>query len=122
MRIVMDRSLKVLPQGSATEPLTPGEAALMLAALGNPIRMRAFRHLVEADGPGLKVGTLQNYLKLPASTLNHHLTALSRCGLIRQRRIGREVQNEPSLENLQRLERFLEEMGTLSFLPGDFRA
>jgi len=118
----INANLKIPSGGRERQPLTPGEAALMLAALGNPIRMRAFRHLVEADGPGLKVGTLQNYLKLPASTLNHHLTALSRCGLIRQRRIGREVQNEPSLENLQRLERFLEEMGTLSFLPGDFRA
>jgi len=112
MRIVMDRSLKVLPQGSATEPLTPGEAALMLAALGNPIRMNAFRHLIDADISGLKVGSLQGLLKIPASTLNHHLAALKDSGLVRQQRIGREVHNHPSLDALRRLERFLEDLGS----------
>lgn len=116
----INANLKIPSGGRERQPLTPGEAALMLAALGNPIRMRAFRHLVEADGPGLKVGTLQNYLKLPASTLNHHLTTLNRCGLIRQKRIGREVQNFPSLQNLQQLKSFLGLLGTPGFRFGGF--
>jgi len=117
---VMSRNPKIPSERNAMEPLSPGEAAPMLAALGNPTRMNAFRCLIEADGHGLNVGTLQARLNIPASTLNHHLTTLNRCGLIRQKRIGREVQNFPSLQNLQQLKSFLGLLGTPGFRFGGF--
>jgi DNA-binding transcriptional ArsR family regulator len=62
-----------------------------LEALGNRTRLRLFRLLVRAGEDGLNVGTLQRLLKIPASTLAHHLAILTRAGLVIQKRQGREV-------------------------------
>ncbi|TVQ29066.1 MAG: transcriptional regulator [Geminicoccaceae bacterium] len=66
-------------------------AADALSALGNRTRLRLFRLLVRAGSAGLIVGELQRHLEVPASTLAHHLQALSRAGLVAQERRGREV-------------------------------
>lgn len=65
--------------------------ALMLAALGNEIRLRVYRMLVRAGRDGLNVGAIQARTGVPASTLAHHLGALKQAGLVRQSRAGREV-------------------------------
>jgi DNA-binding transcriptional ArsR family regulator len=62
------------------------EAAARLEALGNPTRLRIYRTLVRAGGPGLPVGKLQTRLGIPASTLSHHLKTLIIIGLISQER------------------------------------
>jgi DNA-binding transcriptional ArsR family regulator len=62
------------------------EAARRLEALGNPTRLRIYRTLVRAGGPGLAVGKLQSRLSVPASTLSHHLKTLIIVGLISQER------------------------------------
>lgn len=62
-----------------------------LAALGNRTRLHVFRALVQAGEDGLNVGELQAHLGIPASTLAHHLQILTRTGLVRQERSGREV-------------------------------
>jgi ArsR family transcriptional regulator len=62
------------------------EAASRLEALGNPTRLRIYRALVKAGGPGLPVGKLQSRLSVPASTLSHHLKTLLMVGLITQER------------------------------------
>lgn len=95
-------------------PLLSGsEAASALAALGNPMRLRAFRHLAETPD-GLNVGELQTLLDMPASTLNHHLGILVRAGLVQQTRLGREIRNTLSAERLHALAAFLE---TLALPP-----
>ncbi len=64
------------------------DAASRLEALGNPTRLRIYRALVRAGGPGLPVGKLQSRLAIPASTLSHHLKSLIVVGLITQERDG----------------------------------
>lgn len=62
-----------------------------LAALGAPSRLAAVRLLVQAGEEGMTVGDLQRRLKMPASTVAHHLSTLVHAGLVRQSRRGREV-------------------------------
>lgn len=67
------------------------DAAEALAALGNTTRLKLFRLLVRAGNEGASVGQLQRNLEIPASTLAHHLSSLTRAGLVAQERHGREV-------------------------------
>jgi len=60
-----------------------------LAQLGNITRLRIFRLLVKAGEKGLSVGQIQEELKVPGSTLSHHITKLSTLNLVRQEREGR---------------------------------
>jgi DNA-binding transcriptional ArsR family regulator len=64
------------------------DAAARLEALGNPTRLRIYRTLVRAGHVGMPVGRLQERLKIPASTLSHHVKALVSVGLISQVREG----------------------------------
>jgi DNA-binding transcriptional ArsR family regulator len=75
----------------APASLTEAQAADAFAALGNRARLRLMRLLVRAGCDGLNVGDLGRRMKMPASTLAHHLSALVRAGLIAQERRGREV-------------------------------
>jgi DNA-binding transcriptional ArsR family regulator len=62
------------------------KAASQLEALGNPTRLKLYRALVRADDDGLPVGSLQEKLAIPASTLSHHLKRLIDTGLVMQER------------------------------------
>jgi DNA-binding transcriptional ArsR family regulator len=64
------------------------DAAARLEALGNPTRLKIYRVLVRAGRAGLPVGRLQVRLKIPASTLSHHLKSLLAVGLVTQVREG----------------------------------
>jgi DNA-binding transcriptional ArsR family regulator len=66
-------------------------AADALAALGNRTRLRIFKLLIEAGKEGANIGTVQRLLRIPATTLAHHLGMLAQAGLIGQERRGREV-------------------------------
>ena len=66
-------------------------AAKCLAELGSPTRLAVFRLLVKAGPDGLVVGDLQRRLKIPASTLSHHIARLAWAGLVDQRRDGRRL-------------------------------
>lgn len=66
-------------------------AADALAALGNRTRLRLFKVLVRAGHDGVNVGGIQRILATPATTLSHHLGALTQAGLVEQERRGREV-------------------------------
>jgi DNA-binding transcriptional ArsR family regulator len=66
-------------------------AAEGFAALGNRTRLRLLRLLVRAGMEGLTVGDVQRLLKVPASTLAHHLATLVQAGLVVQEKRGREV-------------------------------
>ena len=82
-------------------------AALCLAALGNPTRIRLYRLLVRAGGRGLNVGDLQRLLAAPASTLAHHVAALVKAGLVVQERRGREVICFANYEAMNRIVGYL---------------
>jgi DNA-binding transcriptional ArsR family regulator len=60
------------------------EAAARLEALGNRTRLQIYRTLVRAGRSGMPVGRLQEKLKIPASTLSHHIKTLVSVGLISQ--------------------------------------
>jgi ArsR family transcriptional regulator, arsenate/arsenite/antimonite-responsive transcriptional repressor len=62
------------------------KAAKQLEALGNPTRLHVYRTLVRAGHDGLPVGKLQERLKVPGSTLSHHLHRLVLTGLVTQER------------------------------------
>ena len=60
-----------------------------LAALAQPLRLRAFRALVVAGRQGLTPGALCDELDVAATTLSFHLKELMNAGLISQERDGR---------------------------------
>ncbi len=67
------------------------EAAAQLAELGHPTRLGIFRVLVRAGRQGAPVGDIQQALAIPNSTLSHHLSRMSKVGLMEQRREGRTL-------------------------------
>jgi DNA-binding transcriptional ArsR family regulator len=62
------------------------KAASQLEALGNSTRLQLYRILVRAGDGGLAVGSVQERLDVPASTLSHHLKRLVDTGLVTQER------------------------------------
>ena len=62
------------------------DAAETLAQLGNPTRLEVVRYLVKAGPSGVPVGSIQRQLKIPASTLTHHLKHLKGVGLLIKKR------------------------------------
>lgn len=62
-----------------------------MEALGNETRLAVFTLLVPAGRKGLLVGEIQSRLKVPASTLSHHLARLIQVGLVAQERQGRKL-------------------------------
>lgn len=62
------------------------QAAKQLEALGNPTRLNLYRALVRAGEAGRPVGSLQETLRIAASTLSHHLHRLILTGLVTQER------------------------------------
>lgn len=76
-----------LPRHSSS--LAADRAAGVFAVLGSEVRLAILRHLVRAGPEGLTVGALQERLDLAASTLSHHLKAMSQAGVLVQRRSGR---------------------------------
>lgn len=66
-------------------------AAKALKELGHPTRLAIFKRLVKAGEQGISVGVVQEDLKVPGSTLSHHISGLASAGLIKQRREGRTL-------------------------------
>jgi len=67
------------------------QAAAQLAELGHVTRLAIFRLLVRAGRHGIAVGDIQQVLDIPNSTLSHHLSRMSKVGLMEQRRDGRTL-------------------------------
>ena len=63
--------------------------AKALKELGHPTRLAIFKRLVKSGKQGIAVGVVQDELKVPGSTLSHHISSLASAGLIKQRREGR---------------------------------
>ncbi|MGN6535454.1 MAG: ArsR/SmtB family transcription factor [Mesorhizobium sp.] len=79
------------------------KAAAQLEALGNPTRLKLYRALVRAGLEGLPVGSIQEKLAIPASTLSHHLKRLVDTELVTQERQATTLicrANYPGMEAL----------------------
>lgn len=85
------------------------QAATCLEKLGNPLRLEIVRLLVRAGEDGLAVGEIKRHLKVPASTLSHHILHLVSGGLIRQRREGRVLRCTVDYDLMQALVHMLTE-------------
>ena len=68
-----------------------GEALKALAALGQETRLLAFRLLVRRGPDGLPAGEIGRRLSVPGPTLSVHLAKLEAAGLVRARRVQRQI-------------------------------
>lgn len=83
------------------------DAATRLEALGNPTRLKIYRALVRAGQAGMAVGRLQDKLKVPPSTLSHHIKSLIAVGLISQVRESTTLVCHANYDTMQSLVDFL---------------
>jgi DNA-binding transcriptional ArsR family regulator len=81
----------------------------MLAALGQGARLAIFRGLVRAGPRGACVDEIRRQVRMPGSTLSHHLDTLRRAGLLRARREGRFIYHTVDWEAAGNLVRFVTE-------------
>ena len=77
------------------------------AALGQEDRLKIFRLLVRAGFEGKCVDDIKRRLRMPGSTLSHHLDALTRSGLLTARRSGRFIYYAVNWREASGLIRFL---------------
>ena len=85
------------------------EASRQLAVLGSPTRLEIYRLLVKAGAEGAPVGTLQEVLGIPGSTLSHHISKLVVAGLVTQDRESRILRCRADYRRMQALLDFLQE-------------
>ncbi len=88
-------------------PLKLKEVARGFGAAGSEPRLEVLLALVRAGDDGLAVGQIQERLKMPASTLAHHLRLLAATGLIEQEKLGRAVVNRARFGHIEELAGFL---------------
>jgi len=81
--------------------------AAQLGALGHPARLAILRYVVKAGPQGVTTTELQEKLKIPWTTLNHHLDRLVASALIRARREGRLALHTADFEALRAVTEFL---------------
>jgi len=79
------------------------EAVAALAALAHEHRLSIYRLLVERGPNGLPAGQIAERVGLVPSSLTFHLQHLTRAGLIKQQRVGRQLiyaTNFPAMNEL----------------------
>jgi ArsR family transcriptional regulator len=84
-------------------------AANVLAKIGNPTRLKIVHLLVRAGNDGLAVGKIQNKLKIPGSTLTHHITHLESAGVITKHKCQAMLICKMEFDILQNLVDYLTE-------------
>lgn len=89
------------------EAMKIDDAAARLEALGNRTRLQIYRALVRAGRSGMPVGRLQDKLKIPASTLSHHIKSLVAVGLVSQVRESTTLVCHANYDAMQGLVDFL---------------
>ena len=62
--------------------------AEQLSALGHPVRLEILRLVVQAGPEGSSAGDVQARVRVPASTLSHHLKRLVDAGVVETRLEG----------------------------------
>lgn len=78
-----------------------------MKALGHPSRLAALRLVVRGDAAGTPAGEIQTALKIPASTLSHHLEALAATGLLIPEREGTFIRYRADFAELRKLTDYL---------------
>ena len=79
----------------------------MFAAMGTEARLRIMRLLLSAHPQGMIVGDIQAELRIPNSTLSHHLEKLRNEGLVNVRRHGPFLWHTANTDALQEILTFL---------------
>ncbi len=82
-------------------------AAGCLEALGNPTRLEIVRQLIRAGLEGMPVGSIQEYLGIPASTLSHHISKLVQAGVATQERQSRTLICRANFDTMRAILRFM---------------
>jgi DNA-binding transcriptional ArsR family regulator len=82
--------------------------ASRLKELGHQTRLSVYRLLIKAGPKGLSVGVLQKKLRIPGSTLSHHLSRLAAVGLIEQHRTGTQLHCRPKIKSLDQVVDYLQ--------------
>jgi ArsR family transcriptional regulator, arsenate/arsenite/antimonite-responsive transcriptional repressor len=85
------------------------EFVSQLSALGQSGRLEIFRLLVRAGPQGSCVEEIKRRVRMPGSTLSHHLDALTRCGLLSAHRSGRFIYYAVNWPKAGKLIRFITE-------------
>ena len=80
-----------------------------LAALAQPMRLRAFRELVAAGADGLAAGAIAQALDIAPSALSFHLKELTHAGLIASESRGRFLIYHANYREMQALVDYLTE-------------
>ncbi len=83
--------------------------AKALKELGHPIRLSIYKRVVKAGHNGISVGQIQEKLRIPNSTLSHHIASLASANLISQRREGRTLYCVAEYQNLERVISYLQD-------------
>jgi ArsR family transcriptional regulator len=78
-------------------------------ALGQRDRLEIFRLLVRAGPRGKCVEEIKRRVRMPGSTLSHHLDALTRCGLLTAHHSGRFIYYAIDWPKTTKLIRFMTE-------------
>ena len=83
--------------------------AKALKELGHPTWLSIYKSVVRAGYQGIAVGSLQEKLEIPGSTLSHHISSLLSAQLISQRREGRTLFCVAEYKKLQSVIGFLQD-------------
>ncbi len=78
-------------------------ALSVLAALGHPTRLDAFRLLIRHEPEGLSTGELVEASGLTQSTFSTHLAVMARAGLVLSEKRGRQQIQRANLDVLRGL-------------------
>jgi len=78
-----------------------------LKALGHVTRLGIVRVVVQGPVAGTPVGEIQARLDIPGSTLSHHLSELTRAGLLQAARQGTTIRYAARFDNLRSLTDYL---------------
>jgi DNA-binding transcriptional ArsR family regulator len=79
----------------------------MFSAIGTEARLRILRLLLSAHPEGMVAGEIAGELRIPASTLSHHLEKLRHENLVQVRRAGTFLHYTANTDALQELLGFL---------------
>jgi len=91
------------------QPLQLNIIAERLAELGHPTRLSIFKFLVKHGKSGVSVGNIQQEIKIPGSTLSHHIAKMIKVGLISQVRESRTLYCFPKFDALNEVISFLQD-------------
>jgi DNA-binding transcriptional ArsR family regulator len=82
-------------------------AVQALAALAQDTRMTAFRRLVAAHPDSIGAGDIARGCKVPQNTMSTHLAILTRAGLLRVERDGRQMNYQADLDGFRAVVTYL---------------